>query len=82
MHSFVKPGLFHISAETTECLIFFGLKTFRKVVSFVFAIIAVYKDPSILLTTLLVWYTPSASLHCEASGTHSWLELRGGQKYS
>ena len=44
MHSFVKPGLFHISAETTECLIFCGLKTFKKVacfflVAFVLAII-------------------------------------------
>ena len=33
MHSFVKPGLFHISAETTECLIF-GLKIFQKVACF------------------------------------------------
>ena len=31
MHSFVKPGLFHILAETTECLIFFGVKTLQKV---------------------------------------------------
>ena len=32
MHIFVKPGLFHISAETTECLIF--SKTFQKVACF------------------------------------------------
>ena len=31
MHSFVKPGLFHRSAETTECLIFFGVKIFQKI---------------------------------------------------
>ena len=36
MHSFVKPGLFHISAETTECLIFFGVKTLQKVACFLF----------------------------------------------
>ena len=34
MHSFVKPGLFHISAETTECLIFWGVKTFQNVAWF------------------------------------------------
>ena len=52
MHSFVKPGLFHISAETTECLIFCGFKTFQKIacfflVAFVLAIIQPAKETTI-----------------------------------
>ena len=36
----------------------------------------IYKDPSILLATLLVWYTPSASPHRATSEGHSWREPR------
>ena len=39
MHSFVKTGLFHISSETTECLIFCGVKTFQKVAWFFLGVI-------------------------------------------